>query len=451
MKRTLWMILAVLLLFTGCGNAVDAPEQTAAQEPTPASGEILTATLTIGVTCGSGTVKGEITAQGAAGESYTFAADEIEEEVLKIPIPDGYTLTNSEARDIAVPYGETKAMYFVADKTDEPEFGYLSIRNLDSGEIVSLGSMREDIDSVIGAPIEKYGNIYLYNGGLFIEYDSNDVANEFSMFSYENTICAWELNSGIVAGKSAMDDVFEAYGKDSGYWLDGDLFYMLCEDGSTESVSDYDVMYGIDPADDIAKVIVMTRHATDSSAQAPSPQPTETQAESPTEQPTVQQTEQPAAQPTTQPTADQTAPTTGMKNALSSAKRYISILSFSHEGLMEQLKYEGYTDAEAKYGADNCGADWMEQAEKKAKEYIDVMAFSYKGLIKQLKYDGFTEEQATHGVDLCGADWMEQAEIKAADYLEIMSFSRSGLIDQLKYEGFTQEQAEYGAAENGLS
>lgn len=120
MKRTLWMILAVLLLFTGCGNAVSTPEQTAAQEPTPASGEILTATLTIGVTCGSGTVKGEITAQGAAGESYTFAADEIEEEVLKIPIPDGYTLTNSEARDIAVPYGETKAMYFIAESNQVP-------------------------------------------------------------------------------------------------------------------------------------------------------------------------------------------------------------------------------------------------------------------------------------------------------------------------------------------
>lgn len=78
------------------------------------------------------------------------------------------------------------------------------------------------------------------------------------------------------------------------------------------------------------------------------------------------------------------------------------------------------------------------------------MAFSYKGLIKQLEYEKFTSAQAQYGADNCGADWMEQAVKSAKSYLTYMSFSRSGLIDQLEYEGFTHEQAVYGVEQNGL-
>ncbi len=54
--------------------------------------------------------------------------------------------------------------------------------------------------------------------------------------------------------------------------------------------------------------------------------------------------------------------TSGQRNALSSAKSYLSVMAFSYEGLIEQLEYEGYSNSEAKYAADNCGADWYEQA-----------------------------------------------------------------------------------------
>ena len=78
------------------------------------------------------------------------------------------------------------------------------------------------------------------------------------------------------------------------------------------------------------------------------------------------------------------------------------------------------------------------------------MAFSYDGLIDQLEYEGYTHEEAVYAADNCGADWMEQAAKKGADYLDIMPFSRQGLIDQLEYDGFTAEQAKYGATQNGL-
>lgn len=108
---------------------------------------------------------------------------------------------------------------------------------------------------------------------------------------------------------------------------------------------------------------------------------------------------QPEPKPT--PTPSGTA-TTGQRNALSKAKQYLSIMAFSYSGLIGQLKYEGYTEEEATYGADNCGADWNEQAAKKAQSYIDIMSFSRQGLIDQLKYEGFTQAQAEYGVAAVG-------------------------------------------------
>lgn len=95
-------------------------------------------------------------------------------------------------------------------------------------------------------------------------------------------------------------------------------------------------------------------------------------------------------------------PTIGEKNALSAAKNYLKYMSFSYSGLIKQLEFEGYSNSEATYGVDNCGADWNEQAAKKAKEYINTMSFSRSGLIKQLEYEGFTSEQAEYGVTAIG-------------------------------------------------
>lgn len=78
-----------------------------------------------------------------------------------------------------------------------------------------------------------------------------------------------------------------------------------------------------------------------------------------------------------------------------------------------------------------------------------MSGFSYSGLINQLEYEKFTTEEATYGADNCGADWNEQAAIKAKSYLDSSSFSRDGLIKQLEYEGFTNEQAAYGVSQNG--
>lgn len=85
----------------------------------------------------------------------------------------------------------------------------------------------------------------------------------------------------------------------------------------------------------------------------------------------------------------------------------------------------------------------------KAKDYLEFMEFSYTGLISQLEYEKYSREEAVYAADNCGADWNEQAAKKAKTYLEFMSFSKDGLIEQLEFEGFTHEQAIYGAEQNG--
>lgn len=203
--------------------------------------------------------------------------------------------------------------------------------------------------------------------------------------------------------------------------------------------------------------------------------------------------------------------TLGQKNALNSAKAYLNYSAFSYKGLIEQLEYEKYSNEDATYAADNCGADWNKQAVKSAKSYLEYSsfsreglieqleyegfsyeeavygaeeaygaettsnvsnntsgttigqknaldsakaylnysAFSYQGLIKQLEYEQYSSEEATYAADNCGADWNEQATKAAKSYLEYSSFSRDSLIEQLQYEEFTYEQAVYGVEANG--
>lgn len=102
--------------------------------------------------------------------------------------------------------------------------------------------------------------------------------------------------------------------------------------------------------------------------------------------------------PSTNSNASTPSPTTGEKNALRTAREYLNISAFSYTGLIHQLEYEGYSTEEATYAADNCNANWNEQAAKSAKEYLDISSFSRQGLIDQLIYEGYTQEQAEYGV-----------------------------------------------------
>lgn len=90
--------------------------------------------------------------------------------------------------------------------------------------------------------------------------------------------------------------------------------------------------------------------------------------------------------------------TASQENALESAESYLEYTAFSESGLEEQLKSEGFSTADAQYGASHTGADWNEQAVKSAESYLEYTSFSESGLVGQLKSEGFTSSQAEYGV-----------------------------------------------------
>lgn len=87
--------------------------------------------------------------------------------------------------------------------------------------------------------------------------------------------------------------------------------------------------------------------------------------------------------------------TTSKDAALESAKIEIICLSYSYSGLIEQLELNGYTHEDSVYAADNCGANWNEEALETAKIY----GFSnQQDTIDVLKKSGFTDEQINYAV-----------------------------------------------------
>lgn len=114
------------------------------------------------------------------------------------------------------------------------------------------------------------------------------------------------------------------------------------------------------------------------------------------------------------------------------------------EEAVEEPVEEDPTTTETSPGETDSATLGEKNAAKSALDYLAYTPFSYSGLVEQLKFEGYTHEEAVYGVDKCGADWNEQAALMAEDYLNYSSFSRTELIAQLEFEGFTRQQAEYG-------
>lgn len=98
----------------------------------------------------------------------------------------------------------------------------------------------------------------------------------------------------------------------------------------------------------------------------------------------------------------------------------------------------------------------QQNAVRSAESYLEFMSFSRQGLIDQLSSEfgnQFPVEDATIAVDSLNVDWNEQAVESAQNYLEMSGFSCQGLIDQLSSQygsQFTVEQATYGASQAGI-
>lgn len=97
------------------------------------------------------------------------------------------------------------------------------------------------------------------------------------------------------------------------------------------------------------------------------------------------------------------------RNAVRSARQYLSFSGFSREGLIQQLSSDygdGYAVADATVAVDSLDVDWNENAVRSATQYLNMTGFSCNGLIDQLSSDygdKYTRSQATYGAQQAGA------------------------------------------------
>ena len=98
--------------------------------------------------------------------------------------------------------------------------------------------------------------------------------------------------------------------------------------------------------------------------------------------------------------------TVSQQNAYRSAQSYLSYSDFSRSGLLSQLEFESFPAADAEFAVARLeaegGVDWNAQAAGSAKSYLEYSSFSRQGLVDQLKFEGFTPEQAEFGVSQTG-------------------------------------------------
>jgi hypothetical protein len=86
-------------------------------------------------------------------------------------------------------------------------------------------------------------------------------------------------------------------------------------------------------------------------------------------------------------TASAGAATFAEKQAIGSAKQYLSVSAFSRLGLIQQLSSKagsGYPHKVAVYAVDSLHENWYAQAVKDAKQYLKVSHFSCSGMVQQL-------------------------------------------------------------------
>lgn len=104
--------------------------------------------------------------------------------------------------------------------------------------------------------------------------------------------------------------------------------------------------------------------------------------------------------------------TLAQQNALRSAEQYLDFMPFSRAGLLQQLTSEygsGYAAEDAEFAVatlEQTGkVDWNAEAAEAAQSYLDLMSFSRDGLFEQLTSSygaGFTAEQANVGLAAVG-------------------------------------------------
>lgn len=155
------------------------------------------------------------------------------------------------------------------------------------------------------------------------------------------------------------------------------------------------------------------------------------------------------------------------EDALKEVKDLMEILGTPSRNYLLQFmqEYGGasgeFSDGMIEYALDLCGIDWKEHALLEAQEALAVQPhdlfgyYSYGYIIKHLtKNRDFTQEEAAYAADNCGADWKEQCCLQVKQYLEddlTYNDTRKWLTEELKNRHlFTDEEIEYALVQCGV-
>lgn len=85
------------------------------------------------------------------------------------------------------------------------------------------------------------------------------------------------------------------------------------------------------------------------------------------------------------------------------AQMHLNVYPYSYLDLIFQLEEGGgYSHEESVYAADNCGADWNENAFKAAKGFYETSSTNVEEIKQFLQYSQFTDEQIEYAISRLG-------------------------------------------------
>ena len=155
------------------------------------------------------------------------------------------------------------------------------------------------------------------------------------------------------------------------------------------------------------------------------------------------------ARPTTKATA---TPTPDPKQrALSLAKSVAYDKYWGRQMMITYLQEQGFSEAEATYGADNSGIDWNKNVLTVNLSVIQKSGGSASMAYELLQTVGYTKEEATYAANHWDTiDFYQNAVNSAKEMLNTASYGRDDMLIYLRMLGYTADQADYAVNKLGL-
>lgn len=133
------------------------------------------------------------------------------------------------------------------------------------------------------------------------------------------------------------------------------------------------------------------------------------------------------------------------KYALTKAASYFKSSQYSKKQLIEGLEYESIPHDAAVFAAENCKADWKEQATITAKTILAAGGYTEEELEDSLRYYYFTDEEIEYALKNVNADYYEQAVYDACfyKYNSGLKYDKATAKERLESSGYSDKAVSF--------